>query len=156
MGRSNKNLHPWQRRDWQKCKAIKYSPQDSISLIAFSPIGKHQTVFPQLTIRRFTAVPIVSPAMSRWYVVVGRCGSRDRPIDEEVQDRQHHDWHNAWEIIFGCNEDDCRTIWHRTIWHQDNKADNLIKLNLIEHFWQHIGQKFSFGVIVCPLGHKYG
>ena len=20
---------------------------------------------------------------------------------------------------------DCRTIWHRTIWHQDNKADNL-------------------------------
>ena len=20
---------------------------------------------------------------------------------------------------------DCRTIWHRTIWHQDNKGDNL-------------------------------
>ena len=21
--------------------------------------------------------------------------------------------------------EDCRTIWHRTIWHQDNKVDNV-------------------------------
>ena len=45
------------------------------------------------------------------------------------------------------------TIWHRTIWHQ---TFHMIKLNLIEHFWQHFGQKFSFGVIVCPFGHNYG
>ena len=41
-----------------------------------------------------------------------------------------------------------RTIRHQTF--------EMIKLNLKKHFWQHFGQKFSFGVIVCPFGHKYG
>ena len=67
-----------------------------------------------------------------------------------------------------------RKIWHRTIWPQDNLAPGqfgtgqfntrtiwlqtfeMIKLNVIDHFWQHFGQKSSFGVIVCPFGHKYG
>merc|ERR1711952_529620 len=30
----------------------------------------------------------------------------------------------------------------------------MINSNLIDHFWQHFGQKSSFGVIVCPFGHK--
>ena len=39
-----------------------------------------------------------------------------------------------------------RTIWHRTIWHQDNLAPNIwyVKIDLIVHFWQHFWQKFSF------------
>ena len=41
-----------------------------------------------------------------------------------------------------------RTIWDQTF--------DMIKLNLVEDFWQHFGQKFSFGVIVCLFGHKYG
>jgi len=49
---------------------------------------------------------------------------------------------------FGTGQFDTRTIWHQTF--------DIIKLNLVEHFWQHLGQKFSFGVIVCPFGHKYG
>ena len=59
-------------------------------------------------------------------------------------------WHpdNLAPGQFGTGQFGTRTIWHQTF--------DMIKLNLIEHFWQHFGQKFSFGVIVCPLGHKYG
>ena len=46
-----------------------------------------------------------------------------------------------------------RTIWHRTIWQQ---TFDMIKFNLIEHFWQHLGQRFTFGVFVCFFGPKYG
>ena len=37
---------------------------------------------------------------------------------------------------FGTGQFGTRTIWHQTF--------DKIKLNLIEHFWQHLGQKFSF------------
>ena len=47
---------------------------------------------------------------------------------------------------FGTGQFGTRTIWHQTF--------DMIKLNLKDHFWQNFGQKFSFGVIVCPFGHK--
>ena len=49
---------------------------------------------------------------------------------------------------FGTGQFGTRTIWQQTF--------DVIKLNLIEHFWQHLGQRFSFGVFVCPVRHKYG
>ena len=49
---------------------------------------------------------------------------------------------------FGTGQFGTRTIWHQTF--------DMLKLNLIEHFRQHFGQKFSFGMIVCPFRHKYG
>ena len=32
----------------------------------------------------------------------------------------------------------------------------LLRLSIIfHHIWQHLGQRFSFGVFLCPVGHKY-
>ena len=82
---------------------------------------------------------------------------------------------NSRRYSFSChatNINGGRTIWHRTIWNPDNLAPgqfrtgqfgtrtichqtfHMIELNLKTHFWQHFGQKFSFGVIVCPFGIK--
>ena len=77
------------------------------------------------------------PRGSRWGVGVPRGQGvkgevRGVPWGQEGGPWGHRDCRTIWHRTIKH-----RTIWHRTIWHQ---TFDMIKLNLIDHFWQRFGQ----------------
>ena len=71
----------------------------------------------------------------------GQFGKKSKKTDNLATD-------NLAPGQFGTGQFGNRTICHQTF--------DMIKLNLIDHFWQRFEQMFSFCVFVCPFEHKYG